>query len=81
MTDEEIADHLDRPVRGVDGKRQNMGLTEEPAETWSDEEEAYLRQHYQDHTDAEIADHLDRTRMAVMSKRQNLGLDKEPGRQ
>ncbi len=83
MTYVELAEHFDVSTTCVRSKCHQMGCirnqTGPSAREWSDEEIAYLREHFPVESATDLADHFGLSYTTVRLKAMELGLKKAPG--
>lgn len=72
LSDEEIAERLNKTTACVRATRMKLGLKK--MWKWSREEIEFLRQNYRQLSDSELAEKLGRSEYAVAIKRRQLGL-------
>lgn len=77
-SDEELAENLNRTVRGIEDRRRRLGLGRTqgvaPQDEWTEEEIAYLDKHYGSKKVEEIAEDLGRSTHAVTGKAYDMGI-------
>lgn len=90
MTDEELADELGRSAGAIYIRRYENGWTRDKpvkksssddkplnhGQPWDDQDELFLREHFEDLSDKRLGEKLGRTAKAVELKRNELGLSR-----
>lgn len=72
MSDEEMANKLNRPVKSVAAKRAELGFSRD--DSYSEEELKYIQDNWESKTDAEMGNAIGRSEVSIMLFRRRLGL-------